>query len=224
MFVTGQITYPTSLVKRPRIWRVLHELELDPKYRRTPLGQPEMRTLFPNHFSDFGREAQLLSRAMNPRISDDKWTQVYHDTLWITNRQGFGNEDDPRNNYVTGKNLNQDYEDPKVECLTTGGSILTGFETTNYLAVETIDYTQIPTLEWIMARPWFWTYAVSMDSHLKPRRFPQGLQPNGEIVPIIHPLIGDPKQYELIVIPKWSVVEWTKEELPDPYTVYLPYS
>jgi hypothetical protein len=203
--------------QRPELW---HELELPEDRRITPAGMPEVRPLFPNHFSRFGLSWQLRSRGMNLRISDNKWTAVYGYLLWIANYQGFGNPDDPRANYVLGKDLNSG--DPKVEALTTGGSLLTGKIVGSNLVIETLDVHNPPSLDWIMQRPWFWTYAVSMDGKGKPRRFAQGLQLNGEIVPIIHPLIADPGRFPLITIPLWRVERWTAPELPDPYTIYSP--
>lgn len=199
------------------LWRVLHEAEL-PSYRRiTPRGNPEVRALFPNHYSEFGEAWQRLSRAMNPRISNNKWTSVYSTDTFITNFQGFGLD---RANYILGTNL--DHELPRVEALTTGGSLLKGHVSGSDLVVETLDVNNPPTLAWIEERPWFWTYAVSCDGKLQPRRFPQGLQPNGEVVPIVHPLIANPRRYTSITIPLWRVVRWPGPGYPDPFLVYHP--
>jgi hypothetical protein len=209
-----------TLPPRPPLFRVLHELEVPQVYWTTPVKMPEVRALFPAHFSDFGREWQLLSKAMNPRISANRWTSVYGYFAWIANGQGFGDESDPRANYVTGQDLT--HENPRVECLTTGGSVVTGRVDGASLIIETLDVRSVPSLDWIMARPWYWTYAVTIDGNRTPRRFPQGLQPNGEVVPIIHPLIGNPGRYPEITIPLRRVERWTAEELPDPFTLYRP--
>lgn len=219
-FLLGDKKFITdATVARPPLWRVLHEKELLSSLRATPLGMPEVRPLFPNHYSDFGQRWQLLSRAMNPRISDDKWRAVYGTDLWMTNYHGFFKNGDPRANYVHKENLQ--YDNPRVEGLTTGGSILTGYVEGTNLVVQTLDVNSPPSLDWIMARPWFHTYAVSCDGLRTPRRFPQGLQPNGEVVPIIHPLICNPRRYTKITIPLWRVAPWNATELPDPFRVYL---
>jgi hypothetical protein len=207
------VAVETPVVPRPRLWRVRHFLECDDDRR----SRPEVNPLFPNHYSHFGKEAQLLSRAMNFRITSAKWSQVYSYHLWITNEQGFGNSDDPRANYVTGEDL--DYAAPKVEALLCGGNVVTGEPEAGLLHVATLDWRNMPSLEWIMARPWFITKAVAVDGNGKPRRFPQGEQPNGEMVDILHPLIADPVRYE-ITIPLRRLQEWTEPELPDPYMLY----
>ncbi len=205
---------PEPVKDRPRIWRVLHYLEVDDDRR----SRPGMQPLFPNHYVKFGEGWQKLSKAMNPLLTPRQWTVIYGGGLWIANGQGFDMDDDPRNNYVTGKMGN---EDPKVECLATTGSLLAGEPRAGLLHVDVLDYRNVPTLEWIMARPWYWTYAVNVDANGTPRRFPQGMQPNGYMADIIHPLVGDPERFPAITIPMWQVIEWTDEEMPDPYRVYL---
>ena len=202
--------------ERPPLWRVLHDLETPKGVWRPNL--PEVFPLFPSHFSDFGRGWQLLSKAMNPKISASKWTNVYTYALWIANGQGFGDESDQRANYVAGRNL--DKPNPRVECLTTGGSVLTGYVEGSNLVVRTLDVNVVPPLDWVMARPWFWTYAVTVDGRGIPRKFPQGLQADGSIVPIVHPLIANPSRYPKITIPLSSLERWTADELPDPFRLY----
>lgn len=222
MRIVANIRYPQPSVARPRLWRVLHEIEKPPEERFNPVNNPEVRSMYPRHFSNFGKEAQLLTMAVNPRISPLKLTVVYDESTIITNNQGFGLPDDPRANWFLNKDL--DCDPPKVGALTCGGCVLTGFPTATNLIVTTLDYREIPTLEWFLQRPWFHTYMVTVDSHLKPRPFPQGIQPNGENVPIVHPLIADTKQYPVITIPLKWLEEWTQPELPNPFTVYRPYS
>lgn len=204
-------------VERPPLWRVLHDVETPKGVWRPNL--PEVFPLFPSHFSNFGREGQLLSKAKNPLLTPAKWTNIYMYTLWIANGQGFGDETDQRANYVAMRNL--DKPNPRVECLTTGGSLLTGYVEGSNLVVTTLDANNLPSLEWLQERPWFWTYAVTVDGRGNPRRFPQGLQPDGSIVPIVHPLIANPVRYPKIAIPLTCVTRWTAAEYPDPFRVYL---
>ena len=109
-----------------QFWRVKHDKELGALWRP---NMPEVFPMFPNHFSEFGRSWQLLSKAMNPRISGDKWTACYTYKRYMTNNNGFGDETDLRANWVLEDNLSK--PNPRVECLTTGGSLLTGYAYSN---------------------------------------------------------------------------------------------
>ena len=211
---TYKLEIPAS--SRPPLWRVLHWAEAG---RTEKTSRPEVWPLFPNQFTDFRREWQLLSRAMNPRISDAKWTVVYGHGLWIANGQGFGMPNSPRVNFVTGENLGAPY--PKCELLTCGGSLLTGTVVGNDLRVSVLDGLGTPpSLEWILARPWYYVTAVQWYTSGAIGRFPQGEQPDGSVVPIIHPLIGDPKRYPNITIPLNCLEKWDRDFIPDPFTIY----
>lgn len=208
---------PATDPRFPQLWRVKHDIEIGTLWRP---NMPEVHPLFPNHHSEFGRGWQLLSKAMNPKINGSRWTACYTFQRYVTNNQGFGNPNDPRANYVLGTNLKE--ETPRVEALTTGGSFHTGTVEGNVLIVETLDASAVPSLDWIMARPWFWVYAVTVDSKGTPRRFPQGLQANGEIVPIIHPLVTNRSRHPKITIPLSKLEKWDMTKpLPDPFKIYL---
>jgi hypothetical protein len=216
----------------PRLVRVLHELELPEARRITPSNRPEVRQMFPVHFVPFTRAWQMKSYEMNrPWLTPTKWTVVYANNLWITNDQGFNEPGDPRANYVTGTNLDQ--EDPRVECLTCGGNLLrvlgevrakTNAGLEECYIIQTLDYRNPPPA--ILPR-WLTTIAVSMDSNGTPRRFPQGQQPNGFMPDILHPLLADPRQYDgqdghdFITIPKWRCEPWGADTC-DPYKLYRP--
>lgn len=202
----------------PQLWRVKHDIELPKGLWRD--NMPEVHPIFPNHHSEFGKAWQLLSRGMNPRISVYKWTACYSYQRYVTNNQGFGMDNDPRANYVLSKDLG--YDLPRVEALTTGGSFHTGEVEGQDLVLETLDVHDVPTLDWIMQRPWFFVYAVTVDSKGTPRRFPQGLQPSGEVVPIIHPFFTDRRKYPRLTIPLAKLEKWDQTRgLPDPFKVYL---
>lgn len=202
----------------PQLYRVRHDIEL-PRGLWRP-NMPEVHPIFPNHHSEFDRPWQLLSKAMNPRIDNNRWTACYTFQRYLTNNQGFGMSNDPRANHVLGKNLRCD--NPRVEALTTGGSFHSGVENGKDLILDTLDVHDVPTLDWIMARPWFWVYAVTVDGNGTPRRFPQGLQPSGEVVPIIHPLFTDRRKYPKPTIPLSKLEKWDMSKpLPDPFKVYL---
>lgn len=226
---TRWLAHPTVAEPLPRDFfvRVLHEKELASNLpHTTPASRPEVRQLYPVHFSPFDRSWQILAWRMNPMLSAGNMTAVYDDHLWISNDQGLGSDTDPRANYFEGTHLSSPL--PKVECLTCGGNLLhvlgetvaktnAGLEAC-YI-VETLDYHTVPTLEYINARPWLVTWAVNMGSDGTPRRFSQGQQINGYLPGVRHPLVAD-HQYT-VVIPRWRVIEWQEGEPPEPYRLYL---
>jgi hypothetical protein len=207
-----------------RLVRVLHELELPVAKRITPLGRPEVRPTFPNTFVPFGRSWQFLSKSMNPLLTPNNWTNAYDHKLWVANDNGFGDSNDPRNNYVTGE---MGAQDPKVEVITCGGNLLSvigeGSVKTNsglepcYI-VETLGWDDpMPSLDYIMVRPWFQTWAVNMRSDGLPGRFSYGQQPNGYLPGFVHPLMGT----GTAAIPKWRCEPWDSIDC-DPYRLYKP--
>ena len=211
--VTYKLVDDALFPAKPQLWRVLHDVE-------TPAGNwrpklPEVHSLFLNHFTPFTEGWQKLSYAMNPHLTKEKWTALYAYQRAFTNNNGFGNDSDPRANYIKGENLR--YGDPKVEALVCGGAVLAGVAAGSNLIVETLNgRNSPPSLEWLMARPWLWFDAITVDGNGIPRRFPQG---GGERVLI--PLIADRNRYADVTIPLEKVVKWTMLELPDPYRVYL---
>jgi len=202
---------------RPPLWRVLHDKEIGPLWRS---NLPEVFPFAPNHFSQFTRPWQMLSFSMNqPWLTKAKWTRVYWHNLWIANHQGFGMETDPRRNYVLETNMDKSL--PRVEALTCGGNVLTGTPVGDQLLVDTWAWRDSPPdVTWMMAHPWFVTYAVTVDQNGVPRRFPQGMQPNGYMADVVHPLLCDPTRF-VITFPMSLLQRWDEEELPDPYTLYL---
>lgn len=204
---------------RPPLWRVLHEAEVPEFRRNVPPRMPEVRPFFPNHHSEFGKHWQGLSWDMNPLLNAGNMTAVYDGELWVANNQGFGMDGDPRANYFTNRNLT--FENIRVEALTCGGNVLTGYEEDTNLVVETLQWSDpVPTVGWIEKRPWLITHAVKLDGDGLPARFGQGYSHLGFTPGVRHPLVANPKRYK-ITIPKWRVVRWTESELPDPYKVYL---
>jgi hypothetical protein len=225
MRIAGTITLPKQ---RPPLFRVLHDKELRKVMaeQNIPSDQlpvrpnlPEVHPFYPNHHSPFDRPWQLLSKMLNSRITTFKWRVIYWYKLWITNHQGFDKPDDPRVDFVNMRDIGA--ERPRVEALTTGGSLLTGYYDGPDFVVQGLNvYGAVPTVEYMWEHPWYLTYAVSVDSFMNPRRFPQGMQPDGSIVPIVHPLIVNSREYQRLTLPKWKVEPWTNDEYPDPYTIY----
>lgn len=207
--------------------RVLHEAELPLSKHSTPAKMPEVRPFFPNHFSWFGKEWQILSWKLNPLLNAGNMTAVYNEALWIANNTGFGNT--PRRNYFVPEDLDAP-EDIKVEALTCGGNVLrvlgegtaktnSGIEQCYF--IEALDYRTVPTFD-LETRPWLITIATKLDPYGQPTRFPQGRQPNGYQPGVRHPLVADVQRYPQIAIPKWRCVAWTEGDMPDPLKVYLP--
>lgn len=216
MNIVGSISYPTP---RMPLWRIKHDIEIDRDVWRPRL--PEVHPFLPNHHVPFTKYWQLLSKSMNPRITGTQWRDIYHWRLWITNHQGFDKPEDDRRDYVNMRDL--DKEHPRVEMLTCGGSVVTGYEKGDWLVVNVLSgFDPAPSIEWMNQHPEYWTWAVSCDSGGTPRRFPQFPLPSGEMLPSVHPLIGDPRRFTELVIPKYKVELWTGAELPDPWTLYNP--
>lgn len=225
------VTTPAGALPSDKTFmRVLHELELAASLpHTTPPGRPEVRALFPNHFVPFGQDWQRLSYALNPYCTPSNWTAIYHNNLWISNNNGFGEDSDRRANYILNKDLS--YPPPGVEDLTCGGNLLSvigeKLEKTNLglepcYIVETLDVRQpAPAPAWLEARPWLITHAVNMGMDGTPRRFTMGMQDNGFVPGVRHPFVANPARFQ-VCIPKWRVVRWTQSTPPDPYRVYSP--
>ena len=221
------IPEPTGALPSEFIFlRVLHELELAANLpHTTPPDRPEVRQLYPeNLFVPFGRAWQMKAWDTNPMLTANNMTQVYDDHLWISNNNGFSNENDPRANHFTGEDLSSPVL--KVESLTCGGNLLRALGETvimrggapipSYI-IETLDYRSTPPG---VIPAWLQTWAVNMGTDGTPRKFTQGRQPNGYVPGVCHPLVSDPTKG--ITIPKWRCIRWTASVPPDPYRVYLP--
>jgi hypothetical protein len=204
--------YQEAVSNRPPLWRVKHWKEAG---RTIPSARPEVWPLFPNHFVPFTKPWQLTSKEMNPKISARKWTVFYGGGLIIANQQGFGMRK-PRANFVTGENI--DAELPRVELLDCGGNVLTGHVEGLDLVVDVLDWRSTPpSAEALLAQPWHCMYAVMVYGNGGVGYFPQGEQPDGSFVPVVHPLLGDPTQFPKITIPLSCVEKWDRPGLPDPY-------
>lgn len=210
--------------------RVLHEVELPPHKRFTPARQPQVRPLYPNHFSVFAQAWQYLSQKCNPLLNPSNMTSVYNNRLWISNDHGFGDPDTPRRNFFKMEDLDAD-RDLAVESLTCGGNLLhvlgeiifkTAAGRVPCYVVETLDRHVIPFLDELIERPWLITTATKLGGDGEPDRFPQGQTP-GFTPGVRHPFVCDTRKYPIIVIEKWRCEKWEKDFAPDPYTVYSRY-
>lgn len=153
-------------------WRVNH----DSTFWRPNL--PEVFPFEPNHHSFMTRAYQLMSKAINPTMTNQKWRTLYADTTAFTNNQGFEKAGDPRADFVNGLNLSSPL--PKQEALICGGAILLERKVLNgYLYPVYIDATKLlPTAAFVLANPHLYFDALSVDQdflgNIVLRRFPQG--------------------------------------------------
>lgn len=208
--VSAKLNKPTL---PDNLYRVLHWAEAG---KEIPSGRPEIWPLFPNHFSPFNGPWQLTAKAMNPLVSGKKMTVFYGHGLWIANGQGFG-MDKPRANYFLMEDL--DAELPRVEMLTCGGNVLTGHVEGMDLVVDVLDWRVAPPRADLI-EPWHRTVAVQVYGDGTVGRFPQGEQPDGSVVTMYHPQLGDPRNFPKITIPLSCVEKWDRDYLPDPFTFY----
>lgn len=138
---------------------------------------PEVFPFFPNHFTDFGAGYQLLEKALNARLTKDKWRAVHTYRRAFNNQQGFEMPGDPRVDWVNMKDIGS--ENPRQEALVCGGAILKRrFVDQEYLYPEYIDGNRpAPSLDWLLKRPYLYFDAVAVDGSAEGiaiRRFVQG--------------------------------------------------
>lgn len=171
------------------LWRVLHDAELPvnlrPERRWPTPGVPEVYA-GNREQTRFGWDWQLLSYAMNPGMTRGKWRILYEYDTAFTNGTGFNEPDSPRADYVN--NLDLSYPDPLWQSfLFCGGATLTGVIDGPDLLISKLDgFGPAPTVEWILARPWFFFEALNVyKDDLHTSRFPQN---DGR--PVLIPLVG----------------------------------
>lgn len=138
---------------------------------------PEVFPFEPNHFTEFGREFQVLSKMLNFILTREQWRAVHTYERAFNNQQGFDKPGDPRADWINIRNTTS--ENPRQEALVCGGAILKKrFIDDDYLYPEYIDGNKTaPTLAWVLKRPYLYFDALSVDgtaSGTLIRRFPQG--------------------------------------------------
>lgn len=181
---------PPEVVKPAHVlWRVPHDPEIFAKKLGRGFGQfydPEKtwdwrvkaKTGYPEVFwvnkEDDRRfpldEAwQRLSFALIEEIEPLKWREVYDDWRAFMNGTGFCHlpQSDPnykpRRDYINRIDLGAEAlpEWDKVRLI--GGATVSGELVDGKIWIDTLDYANPPTLEWLRARPWFFMQAVSID-------------------------------------------------------------
>lgn len=180
----------------PPLWMVKHDnpvrqIVLD---RGVPL--PEVFPMLPNGFFPLDEQWQWLWKNINPELSPLDWRKLLQFERFMTNDNGFDKPGDPRRDYVNGRDLTA-VDDrgkpalPKMELLFCGGATITGHVEGQYLYVSTLDgWAAPPDAEWVLARPWYWFAAVSINPKGEINNLTQGGQGLVKRVPIVsrHPV------------------------------------
>lgn len=182
---------PKPQADTPELWFVLHDnpvrqIVLD---RNVPL--PEINPMFPNGFFPLNEQWQWLWKDINPALSPRDWRALLQYERFMTNDNGFDKPGDPRRDYVNKRDLFA-VDDrgkpalPKMELLLCGGATVTGRVEGAYLYVDTLDgWAAPPPAEWVLARPWLWFRAVSINPQGEINNLPQGGGDLVKRVPIV---------------------------------------
>lgn len=167
---------------------------------------PQVYSLEPTHRVYMDKAIQFLCydlfRAGAPSMTATRaqkmWRQLYDYRRAFTNKTGFENPNDPRVDYVHGLDYTCIVDGKEVKCeepaldkgpRVCGGASIKGVVSGDVLLVETIDSNNVPSLEYVLARPWLYFHATTFRINGKVGRFPQG---DGE--PVFVPLISDHKK------------------------------
>ena len=198
---------PSGLPADKTFYRVLHELELGGKRR----SMPEVFPFFDNHFTPLNRGLQLLHKAINSSMTNDKWRAFWGYTRAFDNNQGYGMPGDPRADFVNNRDTKE--EPIKQEALVCGGALLAmKYIQDGWLYPEYIDgHDPAPTAPYVLFWPWLHFTAINIRSNGLPGMFPPGME-NAQVLLLA---------YKPIRIHLSKVVLWTGTQPPDPYKVYL---
>jgi hypothetical protein len=165
----------------PPLWRIKHDIEMGGIWRG---GLPEVFPLN-GDVTPFGKGWQKLTYAMNPGILKKKWRAVYRFDKAFMNKTGFDRPGYPKADFINNVDLTSPL--PKWDkTRVCGGATVTGHVEGAYLVIDILDgHTVAPTLEWILARPWYFFHAVNCASDGHITNFPQN---DGR--PVLVPLVG----------------------------------
>jgi len=124
------------------------------------LAQPEVYRLLPAHHVVLDCAFQRLWRALNPKLSDEKWSSLLGNGLAWTNQTGFPG----RFNCVTGADkgkLFPRFDQPRL-C---SNAVVSGRESNNYLWLDTM-LTTNPAMKAadVMRTPHYWYYGTSVNA------------------------------------------------------------
>jgi len=208
-----------------RGWRVLHIAENPFWPHDTPPGMPEvMPPLYPRTV-DMTREIQWMSyylmRKLNPYITALDWTHVHNHDKAFTNFNGFGDDTDPRANFILNQSTTEQLPKYDKAGRLCGGTFVTGdavgYTLVMRAGVHGIDpFSPMPDTETIIAKHWF-TYALSVNKeYTRVNHFPQGIGPDGNEYPVAIPII-----FKGTITFNINCFErWEQPTLPDPLKMY----
>lgn len=233
------VSKPAPPVPDGQYFRILHEWEREQSLFRTAV--PEVYTLLSNeHFSgvEFTPALQWLSyylfRMGAPSLADSlsktRWTSLLDYQKAFMNGSGFGNPEDPRQNVVTGAAKGYPFPETdkdrlcggitvkvyKREVLTWYNHISKRNETSEVGWIETINPTNLPSLEELIKSPWLW-FHCTICYRASTGKFPNGIQANAGIY--------EPTWFLLITnTPVFYPMKWMQatDGIADPYKFYLP--
>ena len=199
--------------KYPNLWRFKHDDEVQNaevringmlfKRHAKRLGLPEIYNLEPSHATDIDEAIQRLwyalfrhgAPSLKEAFAKRRWSAILRHDKAFTNNQGYGDDNDPRRNYILGENLDAK-ECPKFpKTLICGGATVTGTVEGALLKVSTLSPDNLPTLEELLETPWLYFHAVN-STWDRITRFPQGTVAEMDIYePVLVPLIASRDVY-----------------------------
>lgn len=184
----NSITTPPIVAPAHPLWRVKHDVEMyrdkvaftgwgdygghERPYWRD--GYPEVYWLLGSHQVPFNEAWQILSFQLNPNMSPAKWREVHDDWRAFHNGTGFphpnipGTKDydpnyqpTPRADFINRYNLSSMLPTwDKIRVC--GGATVCGIQDApSTVLIETLDYYNPPTIDWLIARPWLYFHALS---------------------------------------------------------------
>jgi hypothetical protein len=169
------------LAQTPTYYRVLHDVETPRGIWRA--GDPEVFVLNGER-TYFNQAWQELAYALNPGMTKAHFASLYAYNRAFTNGNGFGDDADPRADYINRVNLSSPLPafDKTRVC---GGATLRGIEDPPNLIVNILDGDAAPpTLAELLSQPWLFFHAVNTTLN-GITRFPQN-----DTRPCLVPLFG----------------------------------
>jgi hypothetical protein len=217
---TGDVNVtPNAVIQKRYVgWRCLHQEEGG---LSNPDGQPVVRpseNAVPVLFTEAMQKLSFCLNEFNPLFTANKWLSVYDYKAAFTNGNGFGDESDPRADYINRVNLTKPL--PKLmKAIICGGMFIrgqvVGSSLVCYPGVHAIDASKpIPSTGEVLAKNW---YYVATTAKRKPdgtwavNNFPQGSGQN-VLIPYI---LKEPVVYPLAWFKKWE-----EDSLPNPLFYY----
>jgi hypothetical protein len=195
---------------RPPLWRVLHDREMGDLWRSYV---PEVYRLSPWHAIPLNRAWQEFTYSLNqPGLTPEKWRVLYDFRRAFTNNGAgydWNSNNPPKQDWINMRDTTATdtvrFDGPRI-C---GGAVVTGRVDGDWLWLDYLDTTKPPPAD---VKPWHKFCALNVR--------PDGISkfPQRAGMDVWIPLIAkQPIRYPLA-----KLVKWEGEEMPNPYTIYLP--